>query len=259
MDFLSFLFVRTSYKSTFLNRSDNTWRHLHLHILSHFPPSSALPVTYFYCRSTAQTCQPTQSRVCLRRHHAVTWDRLLEDSPRVSSSLSDRACVCVCVHRRVVTYSGHFLLRYSHGTFFCNVLNALRRLRPLTCVRSYVSQPPAWLHFPDISIFAITTHSFSHFCTLSSTHFCSCFLCHYYDVPFAYTRKERRTSGFAIGNPGQHRAPRIVINKYKYTYYQNTHMLLCERGGRKKITILKDIERERERGEEATIKNASGW
>ena len=91
----------------------------------------------------------------------------------------------VCVHCRVVTYSGHFLLHYSHGTFFCNVLNACRRLRPLTCVCS----TPAWLHLPYISIFAIATHSFSHICTLSNTHFCSCLHCHYYEVPFTYIRK----------------------------------------------------------------------
>ena len=96
----------------------------------------------------------------------------------------------VCVHRRVVTYSGHFLLRCSHGTFFCNVLTALRRLRPLTGVCVFVClSTPAWLHLPDISIFAIATHSFSHICTLSKTHFCSCFHCHYYEVPFPYIRK----------------------------------------------------------------------
>jgi hypothetical protein len=61
----------------------------------------------------------------------------------------------VCVHHRVVTYSGHFLFRYSHGTFFCNVLNALRRLRPLTGVCSLCISTPAWLHLPDISVFAI--------------------------------------------------------------------------------------------------------
>jgi hypothetical protein len=46
-----------------------------------------------------------------------------------------------CVHRGMVTYFWHFLLRYSHGTFFCNLLNALRRLRSLTSVCSCVSQP----------------------------------------------------------------------------------------------------------------------
>jgi len=55
--------------------------------------------------------------------------------------LSAWSRVCVRVHRRVVTYSGNFLLRYSHGTFFCNILNALRRLRPLTCVCVCVCVP----------------------------------------------------------------------------------------------------------------------
>jgi len=163
MDFRSVLFVRTSYKATFMNRSDNTWRHLRLHILSPFPPSSALPATYLPCRLTAQTCQPTQSRACLRRQHAFTWDRLLEDSPRVSSSLPDRVCVFtaawlhipdisffaihmgpssvtfstlfvsahsrVCVpmsfNPRVVTSSGHFHLRYCN-TFHLTLLYSLQ-------------------------------------------------------------------------------------------------------------------------------------
>jgi len=164
MDFHSFLFVRTSYKAKFLNRSDNTWRHLRLHILSPFPPSSALPATYFPCRSTAQTCQPTQSCACLRCQHTFTWDCLLEDSPRVSSSLPDR----MCVHRRVVTYSGHFLLRYSHETFFCNVLNTLRRLRPLKCVCSYVSQPPRGYIFRTFPS-SLLQHIPSHTSVLSPT------------------------------------------------------------------------------------------
>jgi len=91
----------------------------------------------------------------------------------------------VCFHRRVVTYSGHFLVRYSRGTFSCNGLNARRRLRPLTCVCS----TPAWLYLPDISIFTIVTHFFSHICALSNTHFCSCLHCHYYEVPFPCSRK----------------------------------------------------------------------
>jgi hypothetical protein len=101
-------------------------------------------------------------------------------------------------------------VRYSHGTFFCNVLNALRRLRPITCVFQCLPTP-VWLHLPDISTFAVATHSFSHICTLSNTHFCSCFHCHYYEVPFPYIRKLRRTSGFAIGNPGQCRVPRLLL------------------------------------------------
>jgi len=183
MDFRSFLFVCTSYKSTFPNRSDNTWHHLRLHILSPFPPSSALPATYFPCRMTAQTCQPTQSRACLRCQHAFSHETVFWKILHMFRPLCP--IVFVCVHRRVVTYSGHFLLRYSHGTFICNLLNARRRLRPLTCVCS----TPAWLHLPYISIFAIATHSFSHICTLSNTHFCSCLHCHYYEVPFPYIRK----------------------------------------------------------------------
>jgi len=113
MDFRSFLFVCTSYKATFLNRSDNTLRHPRLHILSPFPPSSALPAIYFPCRMTSQTWQPPQSRAFLRRQHAclheiVFW-KILH-----CFVLSARSRACVCVHRRVVTYSGHFLLCYIH-------------------------------------------------------------------------------------------------------------------------------------------------
>jgi hypothetical protein len=91
----------------------------------------------------------------------------------------------VYVHCHVVTYSRHFLLRYSHGTFFCNVLNVRLRLHPLTDVCS----TPTWSHLPDISIFPVATHSFSHICTLSNTHFCPCLHCHYYDVSSPYIRK----------------------------------------------------------------------
>jgi len=93
----------------------------------------------------------------------------------------------VCVHSRVATYSGHFLLRYFHGTSLCN-LKALRRLRPHTCVCSCVSQ-----QLPDVSIFSIATYSFSHICTLSNTHFCSCFHYQYYNLSFSYIRKYRHT------------------------------------------------------------------
>jgi len=70
----------------------------------------------------------------------------------------------VCVHRHVVTYSGHFLLRYSHGTFFCNLLNALHRLRPLTCVCS----TPAWLHLRTFRSLLLQ-HIPSHTSVLSPT------------------------------------------------------------------------------------------
>jgi len=92
--------------------------------------------------------------------------------------VSARSRVCVCVYRHVVTYSENFVLRCSHGAIFCNFLNVLRRLCPITCVYLCLSTP-AWLHLLDISIFAIATHSFSHICTLSNTHFCSCFRCHF--------------------------------------------------------------------------------
>jgi hypothetical protein len=166
MDFGSFLFVRTSYKATFLNRSDNTWHHLRLYIFSRFPPSSALPATYFPCRSTAETYQPTWSRAFHRRQHAFTWDRLLEDSRLVSSSAWSRWCVLtaawlhipdisffalhigpssitfstrfvVSAHShvsvsmslktRVVTSSGHFHLRY-YNTFLLTLQYSLQHL-----------------------------------------------------------------------------------------------------------------------------------
>jgi len=98
----------------------------------HYVTFSALPATCFPCRMTAQTCQPTQLRACLRRQHACSHETVFWKILHVFRPLCPLACVCV--HRRVVTYSGHFLLRFSHGTFFCNFLNARRRLHPLTCV-----------------------------------------------------------------------------------------------------------------------------
>ena len=98
----------------------------------HYVTISALPATCFPCRMTAQTCQPTQLRACLRRQHACSHETVFWKILHVFRPLCPLACVCV--HRRVVTYSGHFLLRFSHGTFFCNFLNARRRLHSLTCV-----------------------------------------------------------------------------------------------------------------------------
>jgi hypothetical protein len=106
------------------------------HDVTFFRLPPALPETYFSCRMTTQTCQPTQSRACLRRKHASIHETVFWKILHVFRLL----CPLACLHRHVVTNSGHFLLRYSHGTFFCNDLNALRRLHPLTCV--YVSQPP---------------------------------------------------------------------------------------------------------------------
>jgi hypothetical protein len=66
----------------------------------------------------------------------------MRPSGRFSTCFVLSAHSYVCVHRRMVTYSGHFLLHYSHGTFFCNLLNVLRHLRPITCVCLCVLQPP---------------------------------------------------------------------------------------------------------------------
>ena len=55
-------------------------------------------------------------------------------SPRFVVTAHSGVCVVVCFYHRVVTYSRHFVLRYLHKTFFCRLLSAFRRLRPLTCV-----------------------------------------------------------------------------------------------------------------------------
>jgi hypothetical protein len=184
MDLCLFFFVCTSYKSTFLNRSDNTWRHLRLHIMSPCPP-------FQWHISLAEWLHRLASphshvRICVTN----TSVYMGPSSGRFSTCFILSARSRACVHCRVVTYSRHLLLCYSHGTFFCNLLNTLLRLRPLTCVCVFVSlSTPAWLHLPDISIFAIAAHSFSHICTLSNTHFCSCLHCHYYEVPFPYIRQ----------------------------------------------------------------------
>ena len=61
-----FFFVCTSGKSTFLNRSDNTRRHLCLHVVT-FSPSSALPATYFPCRTlpSLTMLSPLSCTVCV--------------------------------------------------------------------------------------------------------------------------------------------------------------------------------------------------
>jgi hypothetical protein len=123
--------------------------------------------------------------VCLRRQHAFAWDRLLKDSPRVLSSLHDRACVFTVAWLHIPDISFFAIHMGTSSVTFST--------RFVVSAHSRVSVPmsltPAWLHLQGISIFAIATHSFSHFCTLSITNFCSCFLCHYYDVPFPYIRK----------------------------------------------------------------------
>jgi len=99
-------------------------------ILCHLRPSSDIfPLPNDYTDLPVHTDMICATQLCV-----FTLDCLLEESPRVSSSLPAR----VCVHHHVVTYSRHFLLRYSHATFFCNLLNALRHLRPLARARARV-------------------------------------------------------------------------------------------------------------------------
>jgi hypothetical protein len=129
-------------------------------------------------------------RVCI----ANTCVYMRPSSGRCSTCSVLSARSHVCVNCLVVTYSGHFLLRYSHGTF-CNVLNALRRFRPLTSVCSYVSQPPrGYIFRTDRS--SLLQHIPSHISVLSNTHFCSCFHCHYYDYSFSFYQKIMPWSGF---------------------------------------------------------------
>ena len=220
MDFYSFFFVCTSYKSTFLNQSDNTWRHLRLHLLRLPPPFQrnislaewlqrlanphchvrvCVANTRVYMRPSSErfcTCFVlcARSRVCSPSYGyifrtfplcpiACVFTAVWLHIPDISS-VPDR----VCVHRRMVTHSGHFLLRYSHQTFLQSSQRASSSPPTHGCVFVCIS-PPAWLHLPDISLFTLATHSFSHICTLSNTHFCSCFHCHYYEVPFPNIRK----------------------------------------------------------------------
>jgi len=136
MDLCLFFFVCTSYKSTFLNRSENTWRHLRLHIMSPCPP-------FQWHISLAEWLHWLASlhnhvRICVTN----TSVYMGPSSGRFSTYFVLSARSHACVHCRVVTYSRHLLLCYSHGTFFCNLRNTLLRLRPLTCVCLCLSQPP---------------------------------------------------------------------------------------------------------------------
>ena len=92
----------------------------------------------------------------------------------VSSSLPDRARVCVFtaawLHIPDISFFAIYMIyvRYSHGTFFCNVPNALGRLRSLTCVCSYVSQPPRGYIFRRFRS-SLLQHIPSHTSALSPT------------------------------------------------------------------------------------------
>jgi len=82
----------------------------------------------------------------------------------------------VCFYTRVVTNSGHFVLRFhvrpSSVTFrTCFVVSAH------SCV--CVSQPPRGYIFWTFRSSLFRHIPFSHICTLSNIHFCSCCHCHF--------------------------------------------------------------------------------
>jgi len=99
----------------------------------------------------------------------------------VSSPLPARVCVFTAAWLHIPDIFFFAILMGPSVTATRFVVCAHSRV----CVR--VSLNPHVV--PDISIFAIATHSFSHICTLSNTHFCLCLHCHYYEVPFPYIRK----------------------------------------------------------------------
>ena len=144
MDFRSFPFVCTPYKATFLNWSDNTWRHLRLRISSPFPPPSTLPAAYFPWRMTAQTSTAhtvtcaSASPTCV---HA--WYRLVEDSPRVSSPLPDRVCMCVCSPPRgyIIRTFSSLLYTWSVFTIHMGHSSVTFSTRFVVCTHSRVRVP----------------------------------------------------------------------------------------------------------------------
>jgi len=59
------------------------------------------------------------------------------------------------------------------------LLHVFRRLCPLTCVCFCVSEPPRGYIFWTFRSSLFRHIPFSHMCTLSNTHFCSCCHCHF--------------------------------------------------------------------------------
>jgi hypothetical protein len=177
MDFLSFCFFWTAYKATFLNRSDNTWRPLRLHILSPFPPSSALPATYFLCQMIAQTCQPTQSCTYLCRQHACSHEIVFWKILHMFCPLCLVLCVCVraraCVYVRVhVCACMHVCARARAHVCVCAHARVCARVE--ACARVFTA---SWLRIPDISFFDVHMG----FCSVTfstrvsvSAHSCAC-------------------------------------------------------------------------------------
>jgi hypothetical protein len=195
MDFCLFLFVCTSYKATFLNRSDNTWRHLRLHILSPFSPSSALPATYFPCRIHRLDSPHSHVRVCVANTRA--YMRLSCGRFCTCFVLSARSCVCVCSSPRgyifrtfpslLYTWSMFAILMGPSSVTFSTHFIASAHSR--VCVCSYVSQSAHGYIFRTFRSSLLQHISFLYICTLSHTRFCSRFHCHYYEVHFPYIRK----------------------------------------------------------------------
>jgi hypothetical protein len=143
--------------------------------MSPSPPSSALPATYSPCRMTTHTCQPTHSRAYLRRQHECLRETVFWKILHVFRPLP----------ARVYVYSppgGYIFRTFSSSLFTWDLLlypSQRASSSPPTHVCRFVClSTPAWLHLPDIPIFAIATHSLSHICTLSNTHFFLCFHCH---------------------------------------------------------------------------------
>jgi len=98
MDFRSFLFVYTSYKATFLNRLDNTWRHPRLHILSPFclpPPFQRhFPLAEWLHRLDSPH---SHVRVCVANTRAYVRPSSGRFSTCFVLSARSYVCVCVCV------------------------------------------------------------------------------------------------------------------------------------------------------------------
>jgi hypothetical protein len=170
-----FCFFWTSYKATFLNRSDNTWRHLRLHILSPFPPSSALPVTYFPCQMTAQTCQPTQSRTRLRRQRACSHETVFWKILHVSSSLPDCVCVFTAAWLHILDISFFAIHVGPSSVTFSTRIGVSAHSR--VCAqppRGYIFQtfPSSLLqHIPSHTSVLSPTPTFAHACTVTIMKF----------------------------------------------------------------------------------------
>jgi hypothetical protein len=113
------------------------------------PPTRPLPIDYTDMPTHIVTC------VCASPTRVFTWDRLLEDSPCVSSSLPARVSVFTAASLLIPGIS--FIpihMGPSAVTFWTFFVSAHSHVCMFVCLST-----PAWLHLPGISIFAIATHS----------------------------------------------------------------------------------------------------